>query len=48
MLTLHYELLNFAMNFRSSKHFSEKLVEIDCNIAPEKLSLLHGPLEETV
>ena len=32
----HYELLNFATNFRSSEksseHFSEKLVEIDCNI----------------
>ncbi len=24
------ELLNFAMNFRSSEHFSEKLIEIEC------------------
>ncbi len=48
MLTLHYELLNIAMNFQSSEHFSEKLAEIDCNIAPERLSLLDGPLERTV
>ena len=26
----HCEFLNFATNFRSSEHFSEKLVEINC------------------
>ena len=30
MLQFHCELLNFATSFPGSKHFSEKLIEIDC------------------
>ena len=32
----HCELLNFATNFQSSEHFSEKLIEIDCNMRETK------------